>query len=133
MNSLFSDFFLDLLLNKPFVFNGRYQCYFFLNGNKLSLHMAQISEHINYSNWKKYSYDQTRKLIINLGSEKGKNNDNSYVPNHPPTEFITNEHFWHRRKGLIQCWLEILYEKNMYIFSKFIINITLLFNMWNLV
>ena len=44
---------------------------FFLNYNKLSSHMDQISEHINYSNHKMYSYDQMRKIIANLGIKKG--------------------------------------------------------------
>ena len=41
--------------------------------------MDQISEHINSSNDKMYSYDQMRKNIVNLGSKKGKNNNNSYT------------------------------------------------------
>ena len=51
--------------------------YFSLNENKLSSHMAQISEHINSSNHKINSHDQMRKIIINLGSKKGENNNNS--------------------------------------------------------
>ena len=39
--------------------------------------MAQISEHINSSNHKMHSYDQTRKMIVNLGSNKFENNDTS--------------------------------------------------------
>ena len=38
--------------------------------------MAHISEHTYSSNEKNHSYDQTRKMIFNIGSEKGKNNDN---------------------------------------------------------
>ena len=36
--------------------------------------MDQISEHINSSNNKIHSYDQMRKMVVNLGSKKGKNN-----------------------------------------------------------
>ena len=39
--------------------------------------MARISEHINSSNHKIYSYDQIRKMIVNLGSKKCQNNKNS--------------------------------------------------------
>ena len=39
--------------------------------------MDHISEHINYSNHKIHSYDQMRKMIINLGSKKLENNDTS--------------------------------------------------------
>ena len=48
---------------------------FFLKDNKLSSHMAQISEHINDSNQQIHSYDQTRENIVNLGSTKGENNN----------------------------------------------------------
>ena len=40
--------------------------------------MAHISEHINSSNHKIHSYVQMRKMIVNLGSNKGKNNESSY-------------------------------------------------------
>ena len=39
--------------------------------------MAQISDGNNSTNHKIHSYDQTRKMIINLGSWKVKNNKNS--------------------------------------------------------
>ena len=39
--------------------------------------MAQISEHINYSNQKIHSHDQMIKMIVNLGSKKGQNKDAS--------------------------------------------------------
>ena len=39
--------------------------------------MAQISEHINYSNQKMHSYDQMDKVIVNLGNKKFENNNNS--------------------------------------------------------
>ena len=39
--------------------------------------MAQISEHINSSNHKIHSYDEMRKMIVNLGIRKCKNNDTS--------------------------------------------------------
>ena len=45
---------------------------FFLDDNKLSSHMAQISEHINSSDQKINSYDQMRKIIVNLGSKRVK-------------------------------------------------------------
>ena len=41
---------------------------YFLNHKKFSSHIDHIIEHINYSNHKIYSYDQTRKMIFNLGS-----------------------------------------------------------------
>ena len=50
---------------------------FFLIFKKLSLHMDRISEHINSSIQKIYSYDQMRKMIFNLGNKKCKNNNNS--------------------------------------------------------
>ena len=57
---------------------------FFLNKNKLSSHMDQISEHIKYSNHKIHSYDQMRKMIVNLGSNKCENNNNfKRQLNHP--------------------------------------------------
>ena len=52
---------------------GRHHCYFFLNDNKLSSRMAQISEHINSSNHKIYSHDQMSKMVVNLGSKKCEN------------------------------------------------------------
>ena len=39
--------------------------------------MAHISEHINSSNQKIYSYDQIGKMIVTLGNNKSKNNNNS--------------------------------------------------------
>ena len=39
--------------------------------------MSQISEHINSTNNKIHSCDQMSKIIVNLGSKKGDNNDNS--------------------------------------------------------
>ena len=38
--------------------------------------MAHNSEHINYSNQKMHSYDKMIKMIVNLGSNKCKNNNN---------------------------------------------------------
>ena len=38
--------------------------------------MYQISEHINLSNHKIHYHDQMRKVIVNLGSKKGKNKNN---------------------------------------------------------
>ena len=39
--------------------------------------MAQISEHINSSCHKIHYYDQKCKIIVNLGSKKCENNNNS--------------------------------------------------------
>ena len=39
--------------------------------------MALISEHINSSYQKNISYDQMRKIIVNLGIKKCENNNNS--------------------------------------------------------
>ena len=50
---------------------------FVLNDKKLSSHMAQISEHINSSNHKIHCYDQIRKIIVNLVSNKCYDNNNS--------------------------------------------------------
>ena len=51
--------------------------FFVLNGNKLSSHMAHISEHINFSNQNIPSYDKMIRIIVNLGIRTVKNNDNS--------------------------------------------------------
>ena len=59
------------------VLNGRWNC-FFLNDKKLSLHMAQNSEHINPLNHKINYLYQISNIIVNLGINKGKNNDSSY-------------------------------------------------------
>ena len=37
--------------------------------------MDQISQHINYTNHYIHSYDQISKRVVNLGSNKGDNND----------------------------------------------------------
>ena len=67
-----------LLLNKSKGFEWWVSLLFFvLNDNKLSSHMAQISEHTNSPIQKKYSYDQMIKMIVNLGSKTGENNYNS--------------------------------------------------------
>ena len=50
---------------------------FFLNDNKLSSHMAQISEHINYTNHNIHFYGQMEKMIVNLGIWEGENNNSS--------------------------------------------------------
>ena len=49
---------------------------FFLNNNKLSSNVAQISEHIKCSNQKIYYYDQTSKIIVNSGSKNCEINNN---------------------------------------------------------
>ena len=41
--------------------------------------MAQISENITSSNHKIYSYDQMRKIIVNLGSKNFENKDDLMV------------------------------------------------------
>ena len=51
--------------------------FFFINDKKLSSHMDQISEHINFSNHKIHSYDKMSKMIVNLGSNKFENNNNN--------------------------------------------------------
>ena len=51
--------------------------FIFSNGNKLSSHMDQISEHINSSKHKIQYFEKMIKITINLGSKKGKNNKNS--------------------------------------------------------
>ena len=57
---------LDLLLNESNSFEWEVSLLFFvLDDNKLSSHMAQISEQINYSNKKIHSYDQISKIIVN--------------------------------------------------------------------
>ena len=69
---------LDVLLNKSKSFECQVSLLFFVIGNKkFSSHMDQISEHINSSNHKIHSYDQIRKSIVNLGSNKCENNNNS--------------------------------------------------------
>ena len=69
---------LDLLLNKSNSFELQLSLLFFiLNEKTLSQHMDQISEHINSSNKFFYSHDQTRKMIVNWGSNIWKNNNNS--------------------------------------------------------
>ena len=66
---------------------------FFLNDKKLSSHMAQISEHINFSSKNIPSYDKIIRIIVNLGSKTVKNNDNSSLQTHPSKEIITNEDY----------------------------------------
>ena len=69
---------LDLLLNKLNIFELQVSLLFFvLNDKKLSSHMAQISEHINSLHQKIYSRDQMIKIIVNLGSNKCEDNNNS--------------------------------------------------------
>ena len=53
---------------------------FFPNDTKLSSHMDQISEHLNASNHKIHPQDQMRKMVVNLGSNKGKKKTN-LLPN----------------------------------------------------
>ena len=50
----------------------------FLDDNKLSSHMSQISEHLNYTNQKIHSYYQINMMVFNLGINKVKNNYNPY-------------------------------------------------------
>ena len=50
---------------------------FVMNIIKLSSHMAQISQHNNYTKHQIHSYDQMSKTIITLESKKAGNNDNS--------------------------------------------------------
>ena len=68
----------DLSLNKSKIFECQVSLLFlFLNDKKLSPHIDQISEHINYSNQKIYYHDQMIKVIVKLGIKKCKNNNNS--------------------------------------------------------
>ena len=61
---------LDLLLNKSNSFECQVSMlFFFLNHKKLSSHMAQISEHINFSNKNIPSYDKIIRIIDDLGSK----------------------------------------------------------------
>ena len=64
---------------------------FFRNYNKLSSHMAHILDPIIYQNHKIHSYDQMRKNIVNLGSNKCKNNNNSPQLTHIQN-FVTYDH-----------------------------------------
>ena len=50
--------------------------FFVSNDKNISSHMGQSSEHINSSNQKIHSYDQMIKMIVNLGNNKCKNNNN---------------------------------------------------------
>ena len=50
---------------------------FCLNDKKLSSHMAKISKNINSSNHKIHWYYQMSKMIVDLGSNKCKNNKSS--------------------------------------------------------
>ena len=69
---------MDLLLNKPKIFEWQVSLIFFvINDTKLSSHMAQISEYINSSNKKMHSYGHMGKMIVNLINKKFKNNNNS--------------------------------------------------------
>ena len=67
---------LNLLLNIFFKWQVSL-LFFVLNDNKLSSHMAQISERIKSSNHRIHSHDQMIKIIVNLGSKKCEDNKNS--------------------------------------------------------
>ena len=56
--------------------NGRYN-FFVLHDKKCSSHITQMSECINSSNNKINSYDQMKKMIVNLGSKKCEDRNNS--------------------------------------------------------
>ena len=51
---------------------------FFLKDKKLSPNTAQISEHINSTNYKIHYYDQRITIRVNIISNKGDNNTISY-------------------------------------------------------
>ena len=69
---------LDLLLNKSNSFECQVSLLFcVLDYKKMSSHMAHISEHINSSNHKIHSYDQMRKMIVNLVFNKCEDNNSS--------------------------------------------------------
>ena len=69
--------------------------------------MSQISEHINSSNQKSISYDQTRKFIINLGSKQKK----KMTPPHPnsPIYIISDQHWINPFQEVQQYYLVINY------------------------
>ena len=106
---------------------------FFLNDNKLSSHMDQISEHINYSNEKNHSYDQMRKIIVNLGSKKCENNNNSTCQLSCLQNFLLVNIVDTLEIFVLNVDHESDTRKKTYIFSKIIINIIFLFftcNVW---
>ena len=64
---------MGLLLSKSKSFEWQILLLFFVLGDKkLSSHIDQISEQINYSNQKIHSYNKIINMIVNLGSKKGK-------------------------------------------------------------
>ena len=92
--------------------------------------MDQISEHIKPSNHKIHSYDKMSKIIVNLVSKKGENNDNSSFQ-------LTRIHnpllmsIFYTPENDVSMLIRIYNEKSTYIFGKFTINIILLFNKCN--
>ena len=74
------------------VFNSRYHCYFFINGKKLSSHMAHVNKHINSSNHKIHSCEQIRKIVVNLVSRGFENKKQLPMETQMSTEFVINEY-----------------------------------------
>ena len=54
--------------------------------------MAQISEHINYSNKKNHSYYHIGKIIVNLGNNKCKKQERLHIPYQAYSETFINEY-----------------------------------------
>ena len=93
--------------------------------------MAHISERVNSSNHKMHSYDQMSKIIINLGSKKLENNNNSTCQIIRLHNLLLISIVDTPETYLQNVDLEIRHEKITYIYIKFIINIIFLFNACN--
>ena len=104
---------------------------FALNDKKLSPHMDHISEQINYSNHKTQSYDQMSKIIVNLGSNKFKNNDTSTCQLTRTQNLLLLSIVDTHEKDLSIVDKKIKHEKSTYIFSKARIGIIFLLNTCN--
>ena len=72
------------------------------------------------------------KIIVNLGSKKGKNNNNSTCQLSCLQNYLLMNIVDTPEKDLPNVDSEIRHEKITYIFSKFIMNISFLFNMCNI-
>ena len=93
--------------------------------------MAQISEHINSLNNKIHSYDQMIKMIVNVVSRKGKNNNNHTFQVKLLHNLLLVSIFDTPEKRLLSVDSEIRHEKSTYIISKVTINIILFINTCN--
>ena len=110
------------------ILNSRYHCFFVLNDKKLSSHIDQISEHINYSNQKIHSYDQMRKMIVNLGTKKCENNNKSTCQLSHLHNLLLMSIVDTPENDISKIDLEIRHEKSTHILNKVITNIVFLFN-----